>query len=213
MAKRDYYEILGVSEGAPKAEVREALISRIKNGVESKSAPNNLPVKFVAIDGYGGSGKSSLAEQLAKELGAEVIHLDDFASWENPLNWWPLVIEKVFKPIQKGTKSLSYPRAKWWPDHNPETVTNQPATPIMILDGVSSSRHEFAPYLTYKVWVDVPLEICFKRGVERDISQGSPEEIKNKWRAWQDAEKTYVARDNPIINADLIVDGTVDIYG
>jgi len=65
-----------------------------------------MPIKVLAIDGHGGSGKSTLAEALAKQLNAEIIRTDDFASWDNPLNWWPLLIEYVFEPISKGSKTL-----------------------------------------------------------------------------------------------------------
>ena len=40
--------------------------------------------KIIGIDGHGGSGKSSLANTLAVRLGAEIVHTDDFASWDNP---------------------------------------------------------------------------------------------------------------------------------
>ena len=77
-----------------------------------------LPNKFLSIDGNGGSGKSTLAQILATKLGAEIIRTDDFAGWDNPLNWWPLLIEYVFDPISKGSKVLNYPRSKWWADLN-----------------------------------------------------------------------------------------------
>lgn len=69
--------------------------------------------RFVAIDGHGGSGKTSLANLLSNKLHAQVIGTDDFASWDNPVNWWPLVIERVFQPIAAGATSLNYPRSKW----------------------------------------------------------------------------------------------------
>ncbi len=56
----------------------------------------NLPIILIVIDGHGGSGKSTLANLLSKKLNAEIIHTDDFAGWNNPQNWWPLVIERVF---------------------------------------------------------------------------------------------------------------------
>ena len=95
----------------------------------------DLPNKFLAIDGHGGSGKSTLAGILADKLGAEIIRIDDFASWDNPLNWWPLLIEYVFEPISKGARILSYPRSKWWVDHHPDPMVDQPVTDVMILEG------------------------------------------------------------------------------
>ena len=94
---------------------------------------------FIAVDGRGGSGKSTLANWLSEKCMRSV-QTDDFASWDNPLNWWPLVIERVFQPIKSGAKTLSYPRSKWWENYHPDPVVNQPVTDIMILEGVSASR-------------------------------------------------------------------------
>jgi len=165
--------------------------------------------KFIAVDGHGGSGKSSLAEILAKKLDAQLIHTDDFASWDNPLDWWPLVIERVFDPIKAGAKTLSYPRSKWWPDHHPEPVVDQPVTAIMILEGVSSLRKEFRPYISLGIFVDTPESICLERGLTRDSSTGkSVEELTRIWQDWLKDEDDYMQRDQPKAYADLVIDGT-----
>jgi uridine kinase len=167
-------------------------------------------VKFIAIDGHGGSGKSTLAALLSERLSAEIIHTDDFSGWDNPLNWWPLVIERVFEPIKSGEKALNYPRSKWWKAHNPEPVINQPVTPIMILEGVSSLRKEFRPYISYGIFVDTSTEICLQRGLERDRGQDgkSDEEIKQMWEQWLEYDRDYFKQDDPKNYADLVIDGT-----
>ena len=35
-------------------------------------------VTFIAVDGHGGSGKSTFAKLLSEKLGAEIIHTDDY---------------------------------------------------------------------------------------------------------------------------------------
>ncbi len=169
-----------------------------------------LPVKIIAIEGHGGCGKSTLALLFADKLEAQIIHTDDFSGWDNPLNWWPLVIERVFEPIKQGQKLLNYPRSKWWDNHNPEPVINQPVTAFMILEGVGSLRKEFRPYISYGIFVDTPLEVCLQRGLERDKGQDgkSDEEIKAMWEQWYKNEETYIKRDNPKQYADLVVSGT-----
>lgn len=176
---------------------------------------SNLPIFLIAVDGHGGSGKSTLAMLLSEKLNAEVIHTDDFAGWDNPLNWWPLVIERVFEPIKNGEKLLNYPRSKWWETHNPEPVANQPITPIMILEGVSALRKEFRPYISYGIFVDTPIGICLQRGFERDKGQDgkSDEEIKQMWAEWYKDEEAYIKRDNPKEFADLVADGTKPFRG
>jgi len=166
--------------------------------------------KFIAIDGHGGSGKSTLGELLATRLNAEIIHTDDFAGWDNPENWWPLVIERVFEPIKNGATTLNYPRSKWWESHHPEPVIDQPVTKIMILEGVSSLRREFRPYISLALFVDTPIDICLQRGFERDKGTDgkSDEEIMVMWKQWYKAEDEYMARDDPKGYADAVLDGT-----
>jgi uridine kinase len=185
-----------------------AVAELVREELAARSAPSGLPVKVVAIDGHGGSGKSTLAALLAAELGAEVVHTDDFASWDNPVDWWPLLVERVLEPVAAGTETLSYPRSKWWPDHEPEPVVDQPVTPVLLLEGVTAARREFRPYLTYAIWVETPLEVCLRRGLERDVGQGEPDAVEALWREWLAAEELYVVRDAPRAYADLVLDGT-----
>lgn len=168
-------------------------------------------IRFVAIDGHGGSGKSTLAEILAKKLRAEIIHIDDFAGLNNSDDWVASIEEKVFFPIQKGAACLNYPRTKSWESPMPEPVINQPVTETMILEGVSSNRKEFRKYISFSIFVDTPVDVCLKRGFERDKGQDgkSDEEIAQIWQGWLYEEKIYMERDRPKQRADAILDGTI----
>src|ERR1700693_6281114 len=95
--------------------------------------PRTGATKLVGIDGHGGSGKSTLAELLAVHLGAEIIHTDDFASWDNPKDWWPSLIRLVLQPLADGAETLNYPRSQLGPGHDPEPIVEQRVTPIMLL--------------------------------------------------------------------------------
>jgi uridine kinase len=189
-------------------------VSRLRDRILN-CLPKAGNTRFVAIDGHGGSGKSTLAKLLSEQLKAEIIQTDDFASWDNPENWWPLLIESVFKPIENGVKVLNYPRSKWWETHSPELVINQPITEIMILEGVTSLRKVFRSYISFGIFVDAPLDVCLRRGFERDRGQdGKPdEEIKRMWEEWYKKEEVYIKRDNPKEHADLILDGTKPFKG
>lgn len=199
---KDLLEAIEAFRVRPGIPLRELLtVEKAKNG-------NTL---FIAIDGRGGSGKSTLAGQLTKKLNAQLVQTDDFASWDNPFNWWPLVIEHVFEPIKNGATTLSYPRSKWWGNHHPEPIVNQPVTKIMIIEGVSSLRKEFRDYISIGIFVDTPREICLQRGIERDIGYdtGKTEaEITAMWEKWAAAEDEYINRDQPQKYADIVIDGT-----
>ena len=164
--------------------------------------------KLVAIDGHGGSGKSTLARLLSQQLGAEIIHTDDFASWDNPKDWWPLLIDRVLVPISEGAQTLSYPRSQWWPDHEPPPMVKQPVTSVMLLEGVSALRVEFRPYLTVGVFISAPREVCLQRGTQRDADHGTPDEIKRLWETYYTEEEGYLLRDDPETYADVVLNGT-----
>ena len=61
-----------------------------------------MATRIIAVDGPGGAGKSTLAGWLGRELLAPIIHTDDFASWNHPVDWWPGFLEQVLKPIAAG---------------------------------------------------------------------------------------------------------------
>ena len=164
--------------------------------------------KLVGIDGHGGAGKSSLADLLSDMLQAEVVHTDDFASWDNPKNWRPHLIELVLEPIAAGAQSLSYPRSKWWEGHDREPIVGQPVTNMMILEGGRSLRSEFRPYLSIGMFVVAPRDVCLERGIARDARLGRKEQVVKLWERYFDDESTYIERDRPDEYADVVVDGT-----
>lgn len=187
--------------GASSANRSDMLLD-IADAVRRLNSPTSLPVKLVAVDGHGGAGKSTLALELSELLGAEIIHSDDFASPENPVDWWPRLIEEGLEPIARGAPSISYVRSSWGPDHVPEPVTNQPVTPVMILEGVAVSRREFRPYLAYAIWVDAPKEVCIARGVDRD-----GEAMRDQWERWWRDEEAYIRDHRPVDFADVVISG------
>jgi ABC-type enterochelin transport system ATPase subunit len=53
-----------------------------------KALPESKATAIVGIDGAGGAGKSAFASRLAKTMDeAPILHTDDFASWEEPIDW------------------------------------------------------------------------------------------------------------------------------
>lgn len=167
-------------------------------------------VFFIAIDGRAGSGKSSLATWLGKALHAEIIQVDDFSGPDNPFAWAGDMQKHVIQPILAGKKYLSYPRASWWENHAPPPVENQPVTDVMIIEGVGSVGSAINSSWDLTLYVETPRPICFRRGVERDLSTGKPRrDIETIWRHWQEKETAYLAQENPIAKVDFVLNGTL----
>jgi uridine kinase len=157
--------------------------------------------RIVAVDGPGGAGKSTLAGRLSAALGnAPIVHTDDFASWDNPLDWWPRLIEQVLKPLALN-RDARYQRYDWTGRRLAEWHGLEPAD-YLILEGVSASRKAFKPYLTYSVWIDTPREDRLRRGLERD-----GQAMRGQWEQWMREEDAYIAREHPEETADVVVSG------
>src|ERR1700676_2332144 len=74
--------------------------------IQTAQTPDGMTTKIIAIDGLGAAGKSSLAEQVSHKLdNALILHTDDFASWENPLNWWPRLLGQVLEPLSHNERA------------------------------------------------------------------------------------------------------------
>jgi len=71
------------------------------------------PVRLVAIDGPGGAGKTTFAERLSAAAdGAPIVHTDDFASADNPVDRWPRLLAEVIEPLSLGDCGR-YQRYDW----------------------------------------------------------------------------------------------------
>ncbi|MET9293284.1 hypothetical protein [Streptomyces sp. NPDC003077] len=163
--------------------------------------PRCGPVRLIAIDGPGGSGKSTFAQRLATALGgAQVIHTDDFASWDEQLEWWPRLEEQVLKPLEAGRPGR-YQRYDWGSRELAEWH-DVPVAGALVLEGVSSARRAVADRLTYAVWIETRRTVRLRRGLERDGEEALP-----LWRAWMSDEDRHFAEDRTAERADVLVDG------
>ncbi|HUC20884.1 MAG TPA: AAA family ATPase [Candidatus Polarisedimenticolaceae bacterium] len=178
--------------------------ARIVQSIKDSQPPHGITSRIVALDGPGASGKSTLARRLAKTLGAPTIQTDDFASQDNPLNWWPQLLEQVLVPLAKN-REARYQRYAWDTGEILEKRSVAPSEFIM-LEGVTSSREAFRPYLAFSIWVETPRTERLRRGLKRDRARG--DEARPLWETWMAEEDNYVEQEHPREKADVIVDGT-----
>lgn len=176
----------------------------LAEAVRSSSAPIGMTTRIVAIDGPGGAGKSSLAAYLAQELDAPVVHTDDFASWDNPIDWWPELIEKVLAPLAAG-RPARYTPTTWGGPQRKDVVIDPEG--FVVLEGVTASRHALRPYLAYAIWIETPRELRLRRGLERDGN-----DARGDWERWMAEEDAYAERERPADHADVVLPGDADLW-
>lgn len=166
--------------------------------VSSARPPAGVATVIVAIDGCGGAGKSTLAAELSADFDAAVVHTDDFASWDDPLDWWPRVRDEVLVPLGAG-RPARFQRYDWDARALTEVVEIAPGG-VVIIEGVSASRRAFRPWLAASIWVEAPRELRLRRGLARD-----GDSARAHWEEWMAAEDAWIDSESPIEACDVIV--------
>jgi uridine kinase len=162
--------------------------------------PAGVQTRIVAVDGPGGAGKSSFAQWLGPRLDdADVIQTDDFASWDNPVDWWPHLLELALEPLARGITARYQPTAGAPEERQPIQI--EPSGTV-ILEGVTASRRAFQPYLAYWIWIETPRAVRLQRGLARDGAAA-----RARWEQWMAAEDRYIESERPAERADIVLRG------
>jgi uridine kinase len=180
------------------------MVGSYQGAVAAVRAARPLPgvtTTVIAVDGFGGAGKSTLTARLTALVPSTVVHTDDFASWDNPLDWWPRLIEQVLSPLSRNEQAR-YQRYDWDSRVLAEWHAIEPGG-VVLLEGVSSSREKFRPFLSLSIWVDTPSEMRLQRGIARD-----GETMRGAWDSWMADEDEWAAREHPRSKADYLIFGT-----
>jgi uridine kinase len=158
-------------------------------------------VRLVGIDGCGGAGKTTFAERLSRAGGGwPVIHTDDFASHDEPLEWWPRLLADVIEPLSRQEPATFRPY-DWVHRRAGDAVTVAPAG-VVVIEGVGATRAAWRDRLALAVWIETDSDLRLRRGLERD-----GQELAQFWRDWRIAEDRYVAAEQPAVHAQLVVAG------
>lgn len=142
-------------------------------------------MKFIAIDGRGGSGKTYLANALAKRLNAQVFHLDEFGNDFEPFVGIPRLIESM----------------------------SQANADIVIFEGVGVFDEQFDQFKPFRIFIDTSPAVRRERASSRDVPtiDRTADEWKMIYKIWHEAESKYFTQ-TLIDRADLISDenGNID---
>jgi uridine kinase len=161
-------------------------------------------VRLVAIDGPSGSGKSVLADALVADLRAAgirtgLVRTDHFATWDDPVAWWPRLVEGVLDPLRIGRPGAY--QCVEWRDGNPYPgrFVGVDVPEVLVLEGVSAARRSVRSALSVLIWCELrdPAQ-RLERAVARD-----GEACRAPLRAWQRFEEGWFAVDQTCDAADV----------
>ena len=180
------------------------------------------PPILVALDGGSGSGKSTLAALVAARVNGTVIPGDDFFAADIPESAWDTRIPaekvrdcidwrrlraEVLKPLLAGQT------ARWHafdfesglrPDGTygmKTTYEERSPAPVIVLDGIYSTRPELADLVDLSVLVNVPVAVRHTRLAAREEA-----DFLAAWHTrWDAAENYYFTQVRPADSFDLVV--------
>ncbi|WP_253857069.1 uridine kinase family protein [Prauserella alba] len=170
------------------------------------AAPPRLGVvRLVVIDGPSGAGKSHLAARVVDVLrgrGADpaLVSTDDFATWDDPVSWWPRLSAGVLEPLAAGRPGR-YRRTEWTEAGEPVAggYVAVPVPGVLVLEGVSSGRRSVRGWVSVLCWLDhADRATRLARAVARDGEWSRPQ-----LERWQRFEAGWFAVDEPRHAADV----------
>ncbi|MBL7067150.1 MAG: AAA family ATPase [Candidatus Marinimicrobia bacterium] len=181
-----------------------------------KSCSQKAATKLIAVDGFGGSGKSTLTEKLVELYSSiKVVGLDKFPCLPTEHSYHSVGAQtrinlerfqnEVLIPLSEG-KEARFQNTFWWPtDQAPERFTVQPGE-IVLIEGCYSFHKDIRHFYDLSIWVDCAPDEAMERAVARDGESGRS--------LWEEAhapnERQYVAAQQPQKYVDLIVFNVAD---
>ncbi|HLI02219.1 MAG TPA: hypothetical protein VKV06_15630 [Acidimicrobiales bacterium] len=154
----------------------------------------------VAIDGWSGSGKTSLADRLAPALGAPCVHLDDFVpGWDGLARSVDLLVQWVLEPLAAGRPARL---GIWdWTGGEWGAWRTLPPAELVLVEGCGSGAAAARPWLAALAWLDVDAASRRRRLEARPDWPGYAP-FADRWSAQEEALR---AGDDPAALADAVI--------
>jgi uridine kinase len=168
---------------------------------------------LVCVDGFGGSGKSTLTGLIRRDPEVStVVEGDDFYGPEGT-DWAGLspqegyerffdherLAREVLRPLRRA-EHTRYRRYDWQNNVLGDWVELR-AEGVVVVEGVYMLRPPLREFWDLSIFVDTPWPVR----LDRQVSRG--ENSENDIRLWTDAEKYYERAFDPAASADLVLHG------
>jgi uridine kinase len=148
-----------------------------------------LPAR-IAVDGVDAAGKTTLADELARRVGAARLSADDY---HRP-------------PDERYRRGRESPEGYYLDsfDHDRLRRAVLAQDGLLIVDGIFLLRPELNDLWDFRIFVHVELEEAIRRGVERDGAETEP----LYRRRYVPGQRIYLEQVRPRELADVVVDNT-----
>ncbi len=164
------------------------------------------PPIVVAISGFGGAGKTTLTEKLIARYGdATKLQLDNFIvnrgegeGWLGGYDWERF--RSVLEDAEAG-RPLRYQWYDWNADALAPGPVDEPARPLVIVEGVRLLQLTLMDLFTLTVWIDRSAEEATAQGIARDRinkDHWSDAELEAHIQKWHDV---WVPKDQEFAEA------------
>ena len=164
----------------------EAILGRLR-GVDR-------PV--VLVDGRSGSGKTTIARELAAGLDAELVRMDDlYPGWDG--------LEQGSRDVHDHVLAASVPRWQRWDwtvDAPAEWHELDPSRPLVV-EGCGALSRANRALATFGVWVELDDATRKRRALARDGNA-----YATHWDRWAAQEDAFIARERPRELADVVIE-------
>ncbi len=179
--------------------------------VAIQTCPRNSATKLVAIDGLGGSGKSTLTHEIVKlDSKIKILESDHFPCLPEEHPYHPAGAQtrvnlgrfqhEALIPLTQGRTAM-YENTFWWStDQKPHAYEIAPGE-IVLVEGCYSFHSSLRDYYDYSIWVECSEEEALSRAIKRDGEDGA--EIWKQVHAPN--ERNYAAKQKPMEHVDMIV--------
>jgi hypothetical protein len=161
-------------------------------------------VRVVCVDGPAGSGKTTLADALARALAVgSPVHLDDlYCGWDQDLGQGLSGRVGAWLLDAWSSGLPGWHLAYDWAARRYASWVEVPVRPVIILEGCGAGAAGIRARASLLIWVEAPPQECLARGLARDGPQ-----LQAQWRAWQAHERAHFAADGTREAAEVAVDG------